>query len=209
MRRYLGEDESQPIRHPQILGNIGTRIMGVNLRNHPGDHCATLIPSVGCPIGCNFCSTSAMFGGKGKSVQFYQTGQQLFELMCTLETNLKVKSFFVMDENFLLDKKRALSLLALMEEHNKAWSLYVFSSANILKKYTTEQLVSLGISWVWLGLEGKGSKYPKLAGTDPYQLIRNLQSHGIRVLGSSIIGLEEHTPENIDQVIEDADRSRQ
>jgi len=204
MRRYLGEDESQPIRHPQILGNIGTRIMGVNLDNHPGDHCATLIPSVGCPLGCNFCSTSAMFGGKGKSVQFYQTGQQLFDLMCTLETNLKVKSFFVMDENFLLDKKRALSLLELMETHNKAWSLYVFSSANILKKYTTEQLVSLGVSWVWVGLEGKGSKYPKLAGSDPYQMIRDLQSHGIRVLGSSIIGLEEHTPENIDQVIDDA-----
>jgi radical SAM superfamily enzyme YgiQ (UPF0313 family) len=204
MRKYLGEDENQPIRHPQILGNIGTRIMGVNLRNHAGDHCATLIPSVGCPIGCNFCSTSAMFGGKGKSVQFYQTGDQLFELMSALETNLKVKSFFVMDENFLLDKKRALGLLDLMEKNNKAWSLYVFSSANILKKYTTEQLVSLGISWVWLGLEGKGSKYPKLAGTDPYQLIRDLQSHGIRVLGSSIIGLEEHTPANIDQVIEDA-----
>lgn len=206
MRRYLGEDPNQPIRHPQILGNIGTRIMGVNLRNHAGDHCATLIPSVGCPIGCNFCSTSAMFGGKGKSVQFYQTGKQLFELMSSLETNLKVKSFFVMDENFLLDKKRALGLLDLMEKHDKSWSLYVFSSANILRKYTTEQLVSLGVSWVWLGLEGKGSKYPKLAGSDPYQMIRDLQSHGIRVLGSSIIGLEEHTPENIDQVIEDAIR---
>ena len=204
MRKYLGEDASQPIRHPQILGNIGTRIMGVNLRNHAGDHCATLIPSVGCPIGCNFCSTSAMFGGKGKSVQFYQTGDQLFELMSTLETNLKVKSFFVMDENFLLDKKRALGLLELMEKHNKSWSLYVFSSANILRKYTTEQLVSLGVSWVWIGLEGKGSKYPKLSGSDPYQMIRDLQSHGIRVLGSSIIGLEEHTPENIQQVIEDA-----
>ena len=204
MRKYLGEDTNQPIRHPQILGNIGTRIMGVNLRNHAGDHCATLIPSVGCPIGCNFCSTSAMFGGKGKSVQFYQTGEQLFELMSTLETNLKVKSFFVMDENFLLDKKRALGLLDLMEKNNKSWSLYVFSSANILRKYTTEQLVALGVSWVWIGLEGKGSKYPKLSGSDPYQMIRDLQSHGIRVLGSSIIGLEEHTPENIDQVIKDA-----
>jgi radical SAM superfamily enzyme YgiQ (UPF0313 family) len=32
--------------------------------------------------------------------------------------------------------------------------------------------------------------------------VRELQSHGIRVLGSSIIGLESHTPENIDQVID-------
>ena len=204
MRKYLGEDENQPIKHPQILGNIGTRIMGVNLRNHAGDHCATLIPSVGCPIGCNFCSTSAMFGGKGKFVKFYQSGEQLFEIMSALEVNLKVSSFFVMDENFLLDKKRTLKLLELMKEHNKSWSLYVFSSANILRKYTVEQLVALGISWVWLGLEGKGSKYPKLAGTDSNEMVKNLQSHGIHVLGSSIIGLEEHTPENINEAIDNA-----
>ena len=28
---------------------------------------ATIIPSVGCPMGCNFCTTSSFFGGKGKS----------------------------------------------------------------------------------------------------------------------------------------------
>ncbi len=38
-----------PLRHPQVLANINTRIMGVNLRNHPGDVAATLIPSAGCP----------------------------------------------------------------------------------------------------------------------------------------------------------------
>ncbi len=204
MRRYLGDDEDQPIRHPQVLGNIGTRIMGVNLHNHPGDHFATLIPSVGCPMGCNFCSTSAMFGGKGKFVKFYDTGQEMFEIMTALESNLQVHSFFVMDENFLVDKQRALGLLELMEAHDKPWSLFLFSSANILRQYTMEQLVALGVSWVWIGLEGKNSRYTKLAGTDSVELVHNLQSHGIRVLGSSIIGLEEHTPENIDEVIEHA-----
>ena len=54
---------------------------------------------------------------------------------------------------------------------------------------------------MWLGLEGKDSQYGKLNGTDTRQLVRDLQDHGIRVLGSSIIGLEEHTPENIDEAI--------
>ena len=166
--------------------------------------CATLIPSVGCPMGCNFCSTSAMFGGKGKFIEFYKTGHELFEIMCELESNLRVRAFFVMDENFLLDQPRALQLLELMEEHGKPWSLYVFSSANILQKYTLEQLVALGVSWVWLGLEGKNSQYVKLAGTDTVEFVRTLRSHGIRVLGSSIIGLEEHTPENIDEAIDHA-----
>jgi hypothetical protein len=202
MRRYLGEELDRPIRHPVVRANIGSRIMGVSLHDHPGDACATLIPSAGCPMGCNFCSTSAMFGGKGKFVEFYQTGDELFDVMCQLEQALKVKAFFVMDENFLLDKKRALQLLERMEQHGKPWALYVFSSANVLKKYSMEQLVALGVSWVWLGLEGKNSQYAKLAGTDTRRLVDQLHDHGIRVLGSSIIGLEDHTPDNIDEAID-------
>jgi len=204
MRRFLGEDDSRPIRHPVVRGNIGSRIMGVALHDHPGDACATLIPSAGCPIGCNFCSTSAMFGGKGKFIQFYRSGDELFEIMCQLEQALHVKAFFVMDENFLLDKKRALQLLERIQEHDKSWSLYVFSSANVLQMYTMDQLVALGVSWVWLGLEGENSNYAKLAGANTLQLVRELHAHGIRVLGSSIIGLEEHTPDNIDQAIDHA-----
>jgi hypothetical protein len=204
MREYLGEDPRQPIRHPQVAGNIGSRIMGVTLRNHAGDACATLIPSVGCPMGCNFCSTSAMFGGKGRSIEFYRTGADLFEVMCQLEKNLTIQAFFVMDENFLANRKRSLQLLELMEKYRKPWSILVFSSANVLQKYSMDQLVRLGVSWVWMGLEGKDSQYKKLAGTDTLGLVRRLQEHGIRVLGSTIIGLEEHTLENIDAVIEHA-----
>jgi hypothetical protein len=89
-----------------------------------------------------------------------------------------------------------------MEQHNKAWSFYIFSSANALRKYSIEQLVALGISWVWMGLEGDDASYSKLKGTDTRKLVRELQSHGIRVLGSTIIGLEEHTPQNIEDAIQ-------
>ena len=201
-RRFLGEDEDQPICHPVTISGIAARNVGISLSEAPGDVAATLIPSVGCPLGCNFCSTSAMFGGKGNCINFYQTGDELFDVMCRLERELKTSSFFVMDENFLLHRSRALRLLELMETHDKAWSLYVFSSANVLQSYTIEQLVALGISWVWMGIEGDDSRYTKLSGIDSKALVAELQSHGIRVLGSTIIGLEEHTPENIDQAIE-------
>jgi len=201
MRQFLGEDAEQPIRHPLIVSGHGCRSAGVDLSSHPEEIAATLIPSVGCPLGCNFCSTSAMFGGKGRFVDFYHTGDELFEVMCQLEQSMGVRSFFAMDENFLFHRRRALRLLELMQQHHKAWSLYVFSSANVLRSYTLEQLVGLGISWVWMGLEGENSRYPKLQGTDTVALVRQLQSHGIRILGSTIIGLEHHTPENIDDVI--------
>ena len=201
-RRFLGQDEKAEVRHPVVPSGFGTRILGVTLSQRPGDTAAILIPSVGCPVGCNFCSTSAMFGGKGKFINFYETGDELFNVMCKLEEKLKVDSFFVLDENFLLHRKRALRLLDLMEEKQKSWSLYVFSSARVLKSYTIEQLVGLGISWVWTGLEGENSRYNKLRKVDTRSFVRFLQSHGICVLGSSILGMENHSPENIDQIID-------
>ncbi|OGX41229.1 MAG: hypothetical protein A3C53_01435 [Omnitrophica WOR_2 bacterium RIFCSPHIGHO2_02_FULL_68_15] len=201
-RRFLGEEAGEPIRHPLTLSAFGTRTMGLTVRKSRGEVAATLIPSVGCPMGCNFCATSAMFGGKGKFVNFYETGDELFHVMCGLEQTLGVRSFFVMDENFLLHRQRALRVLELMQQEGKSWSLYVFSSARVVQSYTMEQLVGLGISWVWMGLEGKGSQYVKLSGVDTRVLVKTLQANGIRVLGSSIIGLETHTPENLDEAIE-------
>jgi radical SAM superfamily enzyme YgiQ (UPF0313 family) len=204
MRRYLGEDEHAPIRHPLIVSGLETRIMGIRLPNRKGGTAATIIPSVGCPMGCNFCTTSSFFGGKGKFVNFYETGDELFEVMCGIEAKLKVHSFFVMDENFLLHRTRAMRLLELMKQAGKSWELSIFASANAIRKYTMLELVELGVSWVWMGLESPRSSYSKLQGEEVGQLTRELRKHGIRVQGSTIIGLEHHTPDNIVGEIESA-----
>ena len=127
--------------------------------------------------------------------------------MCQLEASLKVQSFFMMDENFLLDRLRALRLLELMEQHEKAWALYVFSSASALAPTHRATRAAGGD----LGLAGPGRRRQPLreaprhrhAGPGP-----PLQAHGTRVLGSTIIGLENHTPENIDAAIEHAVQRR-
>ena len=204
MRRYLGEDQSAPIRHPAIVSGMRTRIMGIRLPERKGATAATIIPSVGCPMGCNFCTTSAFFGGKGKFVNFFETGDELFEVMSRMEDELKVNSFFVMDENFLLHRERAMRLLELMKHGNKSWALSVFASANAIRKYTMLELVELGVSWLWMGLESPQAGYSKLQGADTWQLTRELREHGIRVQGSTIIGLEHHTPDNIMAEIEHA-----
>ncbi len=204
MRRFLGVDPDAPIKHPAIVSGFGHRVMGLTVPRSKGAVAATIVPSVGCPMGCNFCTTSAFFGGKGKIQNFFETGDELYRIMCEAEKALNVSSFFVMDENFLLQKPRAMKLLEYMKRDGKAWSLYVFSSANAIRKYTMEELIELGISWVWMGLESPNSTYNKLDGADTLALTNELREHGIRVLGSTIVGLEHHTPENIRQEIEHA-----
>ncbi|MFZ0820672.1 MAG: cobalamin-dependent protein [Candidatus Acidiferrales bacterium] len=202
MRQYLGEDARAPINHPAIVSGLRARVLGIRLPERKGGTAATIIPSVGCPMGCNFCTTSAFFGGKGKFVNFYESGDELFDVMCKIESELKVNSFFVMDENFLLYRQRAMRLLSRMKQAGKSWELSVFASANAIRKYSMQELVELGISWLWMGLESPAASYGKLKGTDTLQLTQELRENGIRVQGSTIIGLEHHTPENISDEIQ-------
>jgi len=197
LRTYLGDDPDQPVNHPAIVSGFGKRAFGLSADTGPDTRAATIIPSVGCPLGCNFCATSEFFGGKGNFSNFYDTGEELFNVMSRLEAEEGVRSFFVMDENFLLHRRRALELLELMKQHGKAWSFYMFASANALAKYKMEELVALGVSWVWMGLESPNSSYAKLKRVDTRKLVAELQENGVKVLGSTIIGLEHHTPENL------------
>ncbi|MDC1142227.1 B12-binding domain-containing radical SAM protein, partial [Planctomycetota bacterium] len=88
----------------------------------------------------------------------------------------------------------------------KSWSFYLFASANVLRKFTMDELLRIGVSWVWMGLEGNESKYGKLKGIDTLALVEELQDNGVRVLGSSIIGFESHTVDNVDAAIAHAVR---
>ena len=201
MREYLGEDSDAPVRHPALDSGFDLRIMGLRLPDRVNSS-ATIVASMGCPLGCNFCTTSAFFGGKGKMLNLYSTGAELFRIMEEAERSRGVTSFFILDENFLLQKRRALELLALMNAGRKSWALHIFSSANAIAKYRYEELVELGISSIWIGLESPGSQYAKLAGVDTMRLAAELREHGIVVLGSTILGLEHHTPENMKAEIE-------
>ena len=69
-QRYLVKDDQKPIKHPAVFSGFGSKAMGLELDDNPERTAAILIPSVGCPIGCNFCSTYDQFGGKGKFINF-------------------------------------------------------------------------------------------------------------------------------------------
>ena len=48
-----------------------------------------------------------------------------------------------------------------------------------------------------MGLESPHSSYAKLKNVDTRELVAELREHGIKVLGSTIIGLDHHTPGNM------------
>jgi len=199
MRVHLGQDPEAPIRHPALPSAEWMSILGVPLT---GAAASLLVPGVGCVNGCSFCSTSHFFGKR--YTPFLDSGKALFETACKVADERGTDSFFVMDENFLKDRERALDLLSEMERHQRFFRFHLFSSAEAITAFGLDNLVRLGVDLVWIGFESRSrqSAFAKNHGIDAGRLVQDLRDRGIAVLASGILCMEHHTPENMQDDID-------
>ncbi|MFA6451025.1 MAG: B12-binding domain-containing radical SAM protein [bacterium] len=191
LRELFGEDVNAPIKHPAMPSADHMQVLGLPF----GQIAAVLIPGVGCPNACRFCCTSHFYDKT--YYPFFSTGQELYDTILQLSKEMNTTDFFVMDENFLKQKDRAMELLALMQQDKRAFNFSIFSSAETVKEFGIENMMKLGISYIWLGVESKHSIFEKTKGIDVKEMIAELRRNGIIVLASSILFLEHHTKENI------------
>lgn len=170
------------------------KIFGVPLI---GKSANLLVPGLGCVNGCKFCSTSHFFGRT--YTPYLSTGKEVFETASRIADERGSDDFFVMDENFLKDRTRAMELLEEMEAHKRFFDFSIFSSAEAILAFGVENLARLGVKFLWMGVECKSQaeNFEKNRGLDPRALIRDLRDHGISVLASGILCMEHHTPDNI------------
>jgi radical SAM superfamily enzyme YgiQ (UPF0313 family) len=194
MRRYLGQKEDAPFIHPALPTSEHQSIFGVPV---PAPAASVLVPGVGCVNGCSFCSTSHFFGKT--YTPFLSSGAELFETARRIADERGTDAFMVMDENFLKDRNRAMELVEEMERHRRFFSFQIFSSAEAVTAFGLDNLVRLGVQFIWIGFESKSQKnlFEKNKHVDPVALVRELRLRGISVLASGILCMEHHTPKNI------------
>jgi haloalkane dehalogenase len=181
MRRLLGEPERQmPYRHPLIVSQL--RVFG-----RPVSRTGMIFAGLGCPNGCDFCCTSHYF--KRRHLRLLPTGADIHgvvERYLELDPDI---SLVVLDEDFLLNRKRAMEFRELVLAAGRPLSIFAFASIKALSQYTIEELVEMGIDGLWIGYEGTRSGYSKQQGRAPEELFAELRAHGISILASMIVGL--------------------
>ena len=199
LREFLGQDPDAPLVHPAMPSAEKEMIYGIPV---PGEMASMLIPGVGCVNGCKFCSTSHFFGRQYSP--FISSGKDMFQLACRIADERGSDEFFVMDENFLKDRERALELLHEMEQHRRFFSFHIFSSAEAIAAFGVDNLLRLGVSFVWIGVESSSPQgnFKKNEGLDARKLVQEMRDRGIVVLASGILCQEHHTPENIQKDID-------
>ncbi len=194
MRRHLGQNPDAPFVHPALPSTERQTIFGVSV---PGPTASLLVPGVGCVNGCSFCSTSHFFGRTYTS--FIDSGRRLFETARSIADKRGTDTFFIMDENFLKNKERAMSLVREMEKEDRYFQFHIFSSAEAITAFGVDNLVRLGVQFVWIGFESQTDKkrFSKNDGIDAKKLVAEMRSRGISVLASGILCMEHHNHENI------------
>jgi radical SAM superfamily enzyme YgiQ (UPF0313 family) len=193
MRGLLGECLDQPITQPVI-----TQTQSLLSMRMPG-RTGYIFAGLGYPNGCDFCATSHYF--KRRHIKFLDDGACILGAVEKLRNEYpEMTSFYISDEDFLLDERRGRGFLeAIRASALPPLSISVFSSVKALSQYTASELVEMGIGTVWVGYEGKRAGYKKMEGRPYRELLADLHDHGISVLTSMIIGFDYQTAETITQ----------
>lgn len=194
-RRLLGEPEiPMPYKHPLIVSWLkvfGWKVSGTG----------KIFAGLGCPNGCDFCCTSHFFSRK--HIKLLPTGRDIYNVVeryFDLDPKLV---FLILDEDFLLNKKRAMEFRDCVLAGGKKPSIFAFSSVKAISQYKVEEILEMGIDGFWIGYEGTRSNYAKQQGRPVAEILTEFREHGITVLTSMIVGFDYQTPEIVAQELDE------
>ncbi len=162
--------------------------------------------SRGCPFNCEFCDITKLFGRVPRTKSNEQMVSE-FEFLYKLGWK---GPMFVVDDNFIGNKRDAMRLLPAItewqEERQFPFSLYTEASVNLVEiPEMLDAMSGAGFNMVFLGIESpnddalistsKGQNTSKEVDAGSYllQAVRKIQSRGMEVTGGFIIGLDGDT----------------
>ncbi|ETR72642.1 MAG: radical SAM protein [Candidatus Magnetoglobus multicellularis str. Araruama] len=160
----------------------------------------------GCPFRCEFCSVHAFDGQKIRTKTVEQVIQEIDTINATSDKYKKKNAIFFADDNILSKKSFAISLFKALKAKNINWMCQ--ASINISQEENLLQLMKdSGCGAIFIGFESISQK--NLSAMDKginrrydyVKAINTIQSYGILVHSSFIVGYEFDTVESFDELI--------
>ncbi|NLI83371.1 MAG: B12-binding domain-containing radical SAM protein [Deltaproteobacteria bacterium] len=158
--------------------------------------------SRGCPFDCEFCDIIVM---NGRVPRTKSDGQMLLELDALYSRGWR-GSVFIVDDNFIGNKKRVKSLLRniILWQEKRPRRLTFFTEASVDLAEDEELMnlmVAAGFNKVFLGIETPSEESLRECGKSQNlrrslsESVRIIQSHGLAVMGGFIIGFDNDPPD--------------
>lgn len=119
---------------------------------------AVILTSRGCPFSCAYCFK--FFNQQYRK----RSPKNVLSEIVYLINQFGIKDFFVVDDNFNIDRKRAAELLQLIIKNNLNINLYFTSGlrGDLLDKELIDLMVRAGTIWITFGVETVNPRLQKL-----------------------------------------------
>ncbi|MGA1875120.1 MAG: B12-binding domain-containing radical SAM protein [bacterium] len=165
--------------------------------------------SRGCPFNCEFCDIIEMFGHTMRT----KTIQQMIDEFNILHSLGWRGSVFIVDDNFIGNKKNVKQLLPAIadwqKQRNYPFDLFTEASINLADDEDLLELMSkAGFNMVFIGIETPDKETLITTGKqqnvrqDLFGSVIKIQNQGIEVAGGFIIGFDNDQPDIFERQIQ-------
>ena len=201
LQRLLGDPDDQPIEE-RLLPRCGFAIPWLD--PYPEGSSGIIIAGLGCPSGCDFCTTTHHYGRR--RYELLSPEKCFEEMKRRRRVNKNCWYTFMIEEDHFLQKPHLKALGELIREDTEfglgELGFLTFGSIRAIQDlWEPEEIALLGVSHIFIGVESKFAAeggYSKRAG-NATDLFKSLHGSGVGTWGAWMCGWDWHTRENIQE----------
>src|SRR5579872_3550514 len=135
-----------------------------------GRRWAMYISSLACPYNCGYCTNAGVYGRGWNALEPAQVVEESMDLV----TRYRLQLLWIVDDNFLVDRERALGIAEGLVRRDAKFDWSIQASTNLVDRFTVDELKLLkrsGLSQIAMGADSGSAKVVKLMGKDAFQKI--------------------------------------
>ncbi len=161
--------------------------------------------SRGCPGNCSFCYSSKMWGINGNPcIRSYST-KRAIEFLKELIEKYHVRSFFIVDDNFIPFKSRAIEICNFLKNYKVHF--FCFGRADYINDEILIALKKAGCHTIQVGIESGNQRVldflnKKVTVQQNIDSIKFCKKHKLKIDASFMIGITTETPEELKDTVE-------
>lgn len=167
---------------------------------------ASIYTSLGCPFRCSFCCINAPFGTNRYRMR---SADAVVGEIDHLYNAYGVKTFKIIDEMFVLNDRHVNGICEGLAAKPYAGELNIWAYARVdtVKQGQLPLLRAAGLRWLALGIES-GSAHVRDGAEKSFdqddirEIVRQIQTAGINVIGNYIFGLPDDDLETMRQTLD-------
>lgn len=196
-------DPKPSYKSPEMPGLDSTPLPDLSLINTKHYSAMPIQYSRGCPFNCEFCDIIEIYGRKPRT----KTPAQIVAELDQLYDRRWRGSVFIVDDNFIGNKRKAKELLAVLadwnREHQRPFGFFTEASVNLADDDELLQMMKdANFTRVFMGIETPVEESLKEAHKmqntrkNLVESVHRIQDYGLEVMAGFIVGFD-NDPEDI------------